>query len=70
MKDFETIIIKRKVKITFHHPKDVIAIFQAQSVAQACQGQWKTEMVSIPKNEYSLDKLKKKIEEGFDVDYY
>lgn len=70
MENFETRMINRKVTVSFDHPKCVIATFKAQSTSFACQGQWRTEMVSIPKNDYSLAKLKGKVNEGFDVYYY
>ena len=52
MKNFTTQMIDRKVEVSFNHPNFVTAIFKAQSTSFACQGQWKTQMVSIPKNEY------------------
>jgi len=70
MKNFTTTMINRKVEVSFNHPKFVTAIFQAQSTSFACQGQWKTEMVSIPKKEYSINKLKSEVEKQFNVGYY
>ncbi len=70
MENFTTTMINRKVEVSFNHSKFVTAIFQAQSTYFACQGQWKTEMVSIPKNEYSINKLKSEVEKRFNVNYY
>ena len=62
MQNFEIILIGRNVKISFNHPKFVIAEFQAQSISFACQGNQKIQSVSIEKKEYTLEKLEKKIE--------
>ncbi len=70
MKNFTTRMIDRKVEVCFNHPKYVTAIFQAQSTSFACQGQWKTEMVSIPRNEYSINKLESEVEKGLNTYYY
>ena len=70
MKSFTTKMIGRKVEVSFDHPKDVIATFEAQSTSFACQGQWCTEMVSIPKDQYSIERLEAKVKEGFNLYYY
>ena len=70
MKDFTIKMISRTVEVSFAHPKYVTAIFKAQSTSWACQGQWGTEMVSIPKDEYTLELLEAKVKEGFNVYYY
>lgn len=63
-------MIDRKVEVSFNHPNLVTAIFKAQSTSFACQGQWTTEMVSMPKNEYSIEKLEAKVNKGFNYYYY
>ncbi len=70
MEDFTTQMIGRKVEVSFNHPKLVIARFEAQSTSFACQGQWSTEMVSIPKNEYSIERLESEVNKGFNRYYY
>lgn len=70
MKNFTTRMINRKVKVSFNHPKYVTAIFQAQSTSFACQGKWSYEMVSIPKNKYSIQKLEAEVIKRFNVYYY
>ena len=70
MKNFTTQMIGRKVEVSFNHPKFVTAIFKGQSTSFACQGQWKTEMVSIPKNEYSIERLESEVNKGFNLYYY
>jgi len=70
MKNFTTQMIDRKVEVSFNHPNFVTAIFKAQSTSFACQGQWKTQMVSIPKNEYSIERLESKVNKGFNRYYY
>ena len=70
MRNFTTRMIDRKVEVSFDHPKFVTAIFQAQSTSFACQGQWKTEMVSMDKNEYSIERLESEVNKGFNVYYY
>ena len=70
MKDFTTRMIGRKVEVSFKHPKYVTATFQAQLASFACQGNWATQMVSIPKNEYSIEKLQEKVEREFNVYFY
>jgi hypothetical protein len=70
MKNFTTRMLDRKVEVSFNHPKLVTAIFQAQSTSFACQGNWKTQMVSIPKDEYSIEKLEAEVNKGFNVYYY
>jgi hypothetical protein len=70
MKNFTTQMINRKVEVRFNDKKWVTAIFQAQCTSQACQGQWKTEMVSIPKDEYSIEKLEAEVNKYFNVYYY
>ena len=63
-------MINRKVEVSFDHPKFVTAIFKAQSTSWACQGQWNTEMVSIEKNEYSIERLEAEVNKRFNVYYY
>jgi hypothetical protein len=70
MKNFETIIINRKVTVDFSHPKFVSAIFQAQSISFACQGNWKTEIVSIEREKYNLEQLIVKVESQFNILFY
>jgi len=70
MKNFTTRMIGRKVEVSFDHPHFVIATFQAQAISWACQGQWSTEIVSIPKSEYSIEKLEAKVKKGFNRYYY
>jgi len=70
MRNFTTRMIGRKVEVSFKHPKYVTAIFQAQLMSFACQGNWVTQMVSIPKKEYSLEKLQEEVEREFNVYYY
>lgn len=70
MTNFTTRMIGRRVEVSFDHPKCVIARFKAQSTSWACQGQWGTEMVSILKNEYSIERLEAEVNKGFNVDYY
>ena len=70
MKNFETAMINRKVVVNFSHPKFVSAIFQAQSISFACQGNWKTEIVSIEKEKYTLEKLIAKVESQFNILFY
>ena len=70
MKNFEIRMIGRKVEVTFDHPIFAQAIFQAQSTSFACQGQWRLVGVSILKSEYSIEKLKAKVNEGLNVLYY
>ena len=70
MKNFKTRMINREVEVSFDHPEYVIATFQAQSTSWACQGQWATEMVCIPKDEYSVDKLTNEVNKGYNVYYY
>jgi hypothetical protein len=70
MENFTTQMINRKVKISFDNPKYVIATFQAQRISFACQGQWFTQMVSIPKSEYTLERMKEKVNKLYNVDFY
>lgn len=70
MKNFTTRMINRKVEISFDHKNFVLAIFKAQSTSWSCQGQWKTECVSIPIDEYSLEALEAKVNKAFNVHYY
>jgi hypothetical protein len=70
MTDFTAIMIGRRVEVSFDHPKYVIARFKAQSTSWACQGQWGNEMVSILKNEYSIERLEAEVKKGFNVHYY
>lgn len=62
-------MIGRKVEVSFS-PNFVTAIFKAQSTSFACQGQWKTEMVSIRRNEYSIERLESEVNKGFNRYYY
>ena len=57
-------------EVSFKHPKYVTATFQAQLASFACQGNWATQIVSIPKNEYSIEKLQEKVEREFNVYFY
>jgi len=70
MKNFTTRMIGRKVEVSFDHPQCVIATFKAQSTSFACQGQWSTEIVSILKSEYSIEKLEAEVNRGFNRYYY
>jgi len=70
MQNFEIILIGRNVKISFNHPKFVVAKFEAQSISFACQGSQKIQSISIEKNEYTLEKLIEKIEREFNVNFY
>lgn len=70
MKNFKTKMIGRKVEVCFDHPTFVTARFKAQSTSFACQGQWGTEMVSISKNDYSLERLEAEVNKGYNVYYY
>ena len=70
MENFETRMIGRKVKVIFDHPLFVSAKFKAQSCSFAIQGRWVNEVVSIPKDGYTLEKLEAKVNEGFNKSYY
>ena len=63
-------MIDRKVEVSFKNPKYVTATFQAQLASFACQGNWATQMVSIPKNEYSIERLESEVNKGFNRYYY
>lgn len=70
MKNFTTEMIGRKVTVSFDHPRLVTAKFKAQSTSFACQGQWKTEIVCIPKDGYFIEKLEAEVNKGFNLYYY
>tara|TARA_R110000751_G_scaffold41878_3_gene97808 strand:- start:283 stop:495 length:213 start_codon:yes stop_codon:yes gene_type:complete len=70
MKEFDITLLGKKIKVDFEHPKYVTARFMAQSCSWCVQGRWVPMSVSIEKDGYSLDALKKKIESQHDIIWY
>ena len=56
--------------IYFDHPNFVQARFEAQKTSFSCQGQRGTEIISIPKKDYTLDKLIEKINSYYNITFY
>jgi hypothetical protein len=70
MENFKITLLNRSMLIYFDHPNFVQARFQAQRTSFACQGQWGTEIISIPKKEYTLEKLIEKINTHYNISFY
>ena len=66
----EITVINRKAVISFEHPKFVTARFNGHCCSWACQGNYKSQSVSVPKEGYTIEKLIAKIEAGFNKLYY
>jgi hypothetical protein len=70
MENFKIRLLNRSILIYFDHPNFVQARFQAQKTSFSCQGQWGTEIIAMPKKDYTLEKLIKKINSYYNVLFY
>jgi hypothetical protein len=70
MENFKITLLNRSMLIYFDNPNFVQAKFKAQKTSFACQGQWGNEVISIPKKEYSLEKLIEKINSYYNISFY